>query len=326
MASNLTKMENMIDPEVMADMISAKVANKVAVIPFAKVDTTLQGQPGTGITVPAFEYIGMAQDVAEGEEIGSVKLTTKNAHYEIKKTGRGVDLSTESLLSGYGDPLGQATTQLSLSITEKLDSDCIDALKKAQLESVNLGHTIDYDSIIDAIDVFEEELNTEKVMFVNPKQVSQLRKDADFVSADKYGVGMNVMLTGEVGRICNTRIVPSRKVVKVPQFYTFTTAEDAKKVTVDASNLVAVQATLPNAKIGDFVILNKTAVYFNPIVKLTMETETDTSALTIYLKKSVQVKTAEDIDKDYTKVRATQHYVVALTDASKVVIAKNLAE
>ena len=38
----ITKLEKMINPEVMADMISAKVAKKVAVIPFAKMDTTLQ--------------------------------------------------------------------------------------------------------------------------------------------------------------------------------------------------------------------------------------------------------------------------------------------
>ena len=50
----LTKLSNMINPQVMADMISAKVAKKVAVIPFAKVDTTLQGQAGNTITIPVF--------------------------------------------------------------------------------------------------------------------------------------------------------------------------------------------------------------------------------------------------------------------------------
>ena len=52
-------------------------------------------------------------------------------------------------------------------------------------------------------------------MFVNPKQVTQLRKDDDFISADKYGVGTNVMMTGEIGRIANCRVVPSKKVVPV---------------------------------------------------------------------------------------------------------------
>ena len=50
----MTKLENMINPEVMADMISAKVQKRVAVMPFAKVDTTLQGQAGNTITIPVF--------------------------------------------------------------------------------------------------------------------------------------------------------------------------------------------------------------------------------------------------------------------------------
>ena len=50
----ITKLEKMINPEVMADMISAKVEKKISVIPFAKVDTTLQGRAGNTITIPVF--------------------------------------------------------------------------------------------------------------------------------------------------------------------------------------------------------------------------------------------------------------------------------
>ena len=50
----VTKLEKMINPEVMSQMISAKVEKKVAVMPFAKVDTTLQGQAGNTITIPVF--------------------------------------------------------------------------------------------------------------------------------------------------------------------------------------------------------------------------------------------------------------------------------
>ena len=50
----ITKLANMINPEVMSQMISAKVEKKVSVIPFAKVDTTLQGQAGNTITIPVF--------------------------------------------------------------------------------------------------------------------------------------------------------------------------------------------------------------------------------------------------------------------------------
>lgn len=50
----MTKLSNMINPEVMSEMISAKVEKKVAIIPFAKMDTTLQGRAGNTITIPVF--------------------------------------------------------------------------------------------------------------------------------------------------------------------------------------------------------------------------------------------------------------------------------
>lgn len=49
-----TKLTNMIDPEVMASMISATLPNKIKFAPLAKIDTTLSGRPGSTLTVPKF--------------------------------------------------------------------------------------------------------------------------------------------------------------------------------------------------------------------------------------------------------------------------------
>ena len=49
-----TKLTNMIDPEVMASMISAKLPSKIKFAPLATVDTTLVGRPGSTLTVPKF--------------------------------------------------------------------------------------------------------------------------------------------------------------------------------------------------------------------------------------------------------------------------------
>ena len=50
----VTKLTNMINPEVMADMISATLLTKIKFAPLATIDTTLVGQPGDTITVPKF--------------------------------------------------------------------------------------------------------------------------------------------------------------------------------------------------------------------------------------------------------------------------------
>ena len=278
-----TKLANMINPEVMAEMISAKVEKKVAIIPFAKMDTTLQGRAGNTITIPVFGYIGDGHDVAEGESIGASELTTTDKQFTVKKIGKGVDLTDEAILSGYGDPVGEANKQLAMAISQKIDQDAIDALYGASLKFDGVANKISYAGIVDAIDKFEEEFNTEKVMFIHPKQLSQLRKDADFTSADKYVNGNYIAVNGEVGKIANCRVVVSKRV----------------KESDDTNG------------------------YVNPIVKLSFDTETEesASALTIFLKKGVAVETDRDIDKQINMIRASEHYICALTDESKVVLA-----
>ena len=330
--SNLTtKLADLINPEVMADMISAKIPKKIVVAPFAKVDTTLVGQPGDTITVPQYAYIGDAVDVAEGVAAETVKLTASTTQVTVKKAMKAVELTDEAVLSGYGNPIGETNNQIAKSIASKVDNDCMDALYNAQLFYDGSSSQIAYDGIVDAIDVFDEEVNTEKVMFINPKQVTKLRKDSNFISADKYGVGTNVIMTGEIGRIANTRIVPSKKVKEFSEWYSPIDGGDGNALTIVASgattkqvNLADVTPSLPNAKVGDTVKKSTTAVYFNPIVKLQndSETEEDAPALTIYLKRDTNVETDRVSLSRKTDISADKHYVAALSNTSKVVLAK----
>lgn len=327
--SQTTMLADLINPEVMADMISAKIPKKLVVAPFAKVDTTLQGQPGNTITIPQYAYIGDAVDVAEGVAAETVKLTTSTTTATVKKAMKAVELTDEAVLSGYGNPVGETNLQLAKSVASKIDNDCLEALYNAQLAYDGSGSQINYESIVDAIDIFDEEVNTEKVMFVSPKQVTRLRKDSNFISADKYGTGTNVIMTGEIGRIANTRIVPSKKVVTHKKWYKF---DESGALTIVANggndtnsvDLSKVQETLPTAKVGDKVTLVSTECYFNPIVKLNndLETEEDAPALTIYLKRETNLETDRVSLSRKTDISVDKHYVAALSNNSKVIIAK----
>ena len=210
MANQTTMIADLINPQVMADMISAKVPQKLVVAPFAKVDTTLQGVPGNTITVPQYAYIGDAEDIAEGIAAETVKLQTSVTTATVKKAMKAVELTDEAVLSGYGNPVGETNNQLAKAIASKVDSDAMDALQGAQLTYDGSANKINYAGVVDAIGVFDEEVNTEKVIFVHPKQLTSLRKDSDFISADKY-TG-KVVMTGEIGMIANCRVVPSKKV------------------------------------------------------------------------------------------------------------------
>lgn len=275
----LTKLEQLVDPEVMAPMISAKLEKAIKVTPFAKIDNTLQGRAGDTITVPKFQYIGDAEDLAEGVKAGTVQLTTTTAEYKVKKAVKQVQLTDEAVLSGYGNPVGETNNQLGLAIASKIDQDAMDALQSATVAYTGTGK-ISYNGIVDAIDLFQEEDNVEKVMFVHPSQVSELRKDENFISREKYG--NQVMINGEIGMVANARIVPSKRVPL------------------------------------------KEGVYSCPIVELRGEEQTgdDTSAITIYMKRGVNIETERHLEDYTTLIGVDEHYVAALTDESKVVLAK----
>ena len=148
MADTMTKIADLIDPEVLSDMISAKIPKKIRVAPFAKVDASLSGVPGDTVTVPSYAYIGDASDVAEGEAVSIEKMTTSTKSATIKKAMKGVGLTDEAVLSGYGNPIGEAGNQLALSIAAKLDNDAMDALQSASLSYDGSAKTISYEGVV----------------------------------------------------------------------------------------------------------------------------------------------------------------------------------
>ena len=189
----------------------------------------------------------------------------------------------------------------------------------ASLSYDGSGSAITYSAVVDALDLFEEEQSTDKVIFVHPRQVTQLRKSSDFLSADQYQAG--VMLTGEVGMIAGCRVVPSKKVPVLTEWYKL---DSAGSVTVTTGNLAQISATLPTAKVGDKVTKSTTAVYSCPIVRLESgeANEDEVPALTIYRKRDVNVETERKPKIRTTEITADEFYVAVLSNEAKVVLAR----
>ena len=323
MNENLTKLESLIDPEVMAPMISAKLESAIVATPFAKIDDTLVGQPGSTITVPKYQYIGDAEDVAEGVEQGESILSATSKEYKVKKAVKDVVLTDEAVLSGYGNPVGEANNQLGLAIANKVD---IDELLTGQLVKKSTS-AISYNGIADALDLFNEEQNVEKAMFIAPAQNTTLRKDSNFISKEKYG--NNVMMKGEIGMILNTRIVPSRK-IKLTDAYSKVAEPKVASIATYYERTgneykLTTDTTLKEEKTYYTKDPNKT--YKCPIIQLNPEEQTgdETSAVTIFMKRGVNVEKDRKVKGKKTLISVDEHYVAALTDESKVVVAEFIA-
>lgn len=210
----LTKLQNLIDPEVMAPMISAQLPKAIKFNAIAPVDNTLEGQPGSTITVPKYKYIGDAEVVAEGEAIDYTALETETEKYTIEKAGKGVKITDEAVLSGYGDPVGEAQRQIRMAIASKIDNDIVDVALTAPL---SIEHDIDLDLIdaleatfVDAPDNFED-VDSTGVLFLSYKDAAKLRKAAAENWTRASQLGDRILVTGAFGEVFGWEIVRSQK-------------------------------------------------------------------------------------------------------------------
>lgn len=207
-----TKIEQLVNPEVMADMISAKLPKMIKFTPLAYVERKLVGQPGNTVTVPKWVYSGDAKDIAEGEAIVPDQLTTAKSNMTIKKAGKGIELTDEAVLSGLGDPIGQATHQIALAIANKVDNDLVEEAKKATqfvAEAPTTGDAIDK-----ALAVFSDEEDARYVAVINPVDAIDLRKDTVKEWIRGSEIGANIVVSGTFGETHGVQIVRSKKVDK----------------------------------------------------------------------------------------------------------------
>ena len=97
-----TKLSNLLNPQVVAEYIDAKLVDKIKLSPLAVVGTELQGRPGNTLTVPVWQYIGSAQDLAEGVADVPVVLNSDSETVTVKKVSKAVEVTDEAILSGAG--------------------------------------------------------------------------------------------------------------------------------------------------------------------------------------------------------------------------------
>lgn len=217
MSDLTTQLAQMIDPEVMAQMLQAQLPQAVRFSAIAPIDTTLQGQAGDTVTVPRYKYIGDAEDVAEGAAISYNQLTTATQKITIKKAGIGVKLTDEAVLSGYGDPAGEATRQIRMSIGSKVDNDILATAKTAKLV---VQHAIDLD-LIDQVSAqlidntsdfnYEDDDTQTGVLFLNHKDADALRKLAANNWTRATELGDQILVKGTFGELLGWQIVRTRK-------------------------------------------------------------------------------------------------------------------
>lgn len=208
---SVTKITDLIDAEVIADAISAKLPNAIRFAGVAPIDDSLEGQPGGTISVPKYAYIGDAKDVAEGAAIDYSKLNSASVLKTIKKAAKGVELTDEVVLSGYGDPVGEGVRQIMMAVASKVDNDIVAEAKTAPLKikcDINLD-------MIDTIEsTFSDEDETCGVIFMSFEDVAVMRRQASDLWTRASALGDEMLVKGSFGECLGWQIVRTKKLEK----------------------------------------------------------------------------------------------------------------
>ena len=205
----ITKMEHMINPEVLGAMVDGELEFALKFTNLATVDHTLVGRAGNTVSLPAYKMIGEAVDVAEGEAIPVEALATENENVTVKKAGKGVRITDEAILSGYGDPLGQASKQLAKAIASKVDSDVMACLDKIGPE-MTINKALSAEVVSEALVKFGEDLDGQKVLLISPAQLHALKQDPTWLSVQE--LGKEALVEGGIGQIHGCDVVISNRV------------------------------------------------------------------------------------------------------------------
>lgn len=225
MPSEITKSENVLDPEVLAPMVSAQLTAAQKFTPLAQIDSTLQGAPGSTIQFPAWNYIGDAEDIAEGEPIDTSKLTYGQRAATIKEVGKGGAITDQAKEIGFGDPEGELSKQLGTSMGNKQDNDVLACLKEAT-QTAAVDPTVD--GLQNALDTFNYEDDSATIVLIcSPKAAGQLRLSA---AKEFTGAAMlqNPISSGVYGEILGVQIMRSRKLDANEAYLVVTNSSDGR--------------------------------------------------------------------------------------------------
>lgn len=217
--SNTTMLEDLFVPQVVADVIDKKLTDGIRFAPLARIDTTLVGRDGDELTMPAYDYIGVAEDVAEGADIPIKKLNQTTEKVKVSKIGLGVQFTDEALLSGNANDIAEeAAMQVVTAINDKLENKLLNAMSTtATLTSTVSADDDGATGIAQALLKFGEDIDGEKVLIVPPEYYGRLLNSKGWIPNTELGA--EIIVRGTVGAVYGTQIVLSNRLTGKNEAY-----------------------------------------------------------------------------------------------------------
>ena len=187
--------------------------------------------------------IGDAEVLAEGSTLTPTALQTASVSVTVAKIAKGVELTDEAVLSGYGDPMGQAAMQIATAIANKVDNQMLAALASISGTMVYATSTsttaLAPADISNALELFGEDIDVgEKAVIVSPGLYTKIRNTTAWLPASE--ISADRLIKGAVGEIYGCQIIVSNKLKDADHDYD----EEAYIVKPGALRLIMKRDTL----------------------------------------------------------------------------------
>ena len=207
-----TYLANLFNPQVVGDRINKKLWDFIRFAPLAVRDDTLVGRPGDTITLPVYAKSVTASLVPEGHDIPISQLGETTIPVQIAKYGAGIQITDEAILSAYGRPLDEGIDQIARAIADAVDN----ALLTNMSTNADSGMTVTAgaltaDKVADALTLFGEDIDGDKVLLVNPAAYATIRKANGWIPGTD--VAANLIMRGTVGMLYGCQVVVSNKLI-----------------------------------------------------------------------------------------------------------------
>ena len=314
-----TKLQHLVDPEVVADIINRKLIDAIRFAPLARIDNTLVGRAGDELTMPFYNYVGAASAVNEGADIPIAVLSQDTVKVKVSKIGKAVQFTDEAMLSGYGNIASEAARQVVLAINDKVESLLITqmGIPAGMSKTIAAASTTDgvADDIADALPLLGEDIDGDKVLICPPELYGRLRKTGSWIPNTEMGA--EAIVRGVVGMVHGCQIVVSNR-LKAAGYKTYAKTTD---VALDDGKTYYVlnalgafeKVTAPDVSdIGDYYEqsnVSSGAVAY--IVK--------PGALSIVMKRDTLVETDRDIIDETNVIKASKLFAPYVYDANKLI-------
>lgn len=113
-----TYTKELLDPEVLTPIVENNYQKQMVFMPLAEIDRTLEGRPGSTVTVPTWGHLGDAVALEEGQAIPTEGLGQGYTTATVSKFGKGSSFTDEADITSIGNVVTKSVSEITTVLAQ----------------------------------------------------------------------------------------------------------------------------------------------------------------------------------------------------------------